>query len=248
MDAAKGCRSGRTRCDQTTSVSWKKLKANVDPADLATLIYTSGTTGTPKGVMLSHSNLITNCFAVATLIHGASPERALSFLPLCHIYERTLVNVYVYLGTSVFFAQNLNSISDDLREVRPHVFATVPRLLEKIYEKIVARGSQLKGPRRSLYFWALDIGAQFEPGRADPLASATAASGGRSAHLFSLAKSPGRSPSRDRLRLRGFAAAIWLEFSGPRAYRFMRATGPRKRLRSSRRIIQGNTKSGRWDR
>jgi long-chain acyl-CoA synthetase len=142
----------------------EKIKANVDPADLATLIYTSGTTGTPKGVMLSHSNLITNCFAVAALIHGASPERALSFLPLCHIYERTLVNVYVYLGTSVFFAQNLNSISDDLREVRPNVFATVPRLLEKIYEKIVARGSQLKGPRRSLYFWALDIGAQFEPG------------------------------------------------------------------------------------
>ena len=93
---------------KTTRVSWKKLKANVSPADLATLIYTSGTTGAPKGVMLSHSNLIMNCFAVASLIQGASQERALSFLPLCHIYERTLINVYVYLGTSVFFAQNLN--------------------------------------------------------------------------------------------------------------------------------------------
>jgi long-chain acyl-CoA synthetase len=140
------------------------IKASVSPANLATLIYTSGTTGAPKGVMLSHSNLLTNCFAVAALIQGASPERALSFLPLCHIYERTLVNVYVYLGTSVFFAQNLNSVGDDLREVGPHVFATVPRLLEKIYEKIVASGSQLRGPRRTLYFWALHLGAQFEPG------------------------------------------------------------------------------------
>ena len=142
----------------------EKIKANVSPADLATLIYTSGTTGAPKGVMLSHSNLLTNCFAVATLIQGASPERALSFLPLCHIYERTLVNVYVYSGTSVFFAQSLNTVADDLREVGPQVFATVPRLLEKIYEKIVAIGTQLKGPRRALYFWALHMGEQFEPG------------------------------------------------------------------------------------
>jgi long-chain acyl-CoA synthetase len=142
----------------------EKIKANVSPADLATLIYTSGTTGTPKGVMLSHSNLMTNCFAVATLIRGASPERALSFLPLCHIYERTLVNVYIYSGTSVFFAQNLSAVGDDLREVGPQVFATVPRLLEKIYEKIVTSGSQLRGPRRTLYFWALHIGEQFEPG------------------------------------------------------------------------------------
>jgi long-chain acyl-CoA synthetase len=142
----------------------EKIKANVSPADLATLIYTSGTTGAPKGVMLSHSNLMTNCFAVATLIQGASPERALSFLPLCHIYERTLVNVYVYLGTAVFFAQSLNSVGDDLREVGPQVFATVPRLLEKIYEKIVASGSELKGPKRTLYLWAMHIAEQFEPG------------------------------------------------------------------------------------
>jgi long-chain acyl-CoA synthetase len=145
----------------------EKIKENVSPLDLATLIYTSGTTGAPKGVMLSHSNLLTNCFAVAALIQGASPERALSFLPLCHIYERTLVNVYVYLGTSVFFAQNLNSVGDDLRDVRPHVFATVPRLLEKIYEKIVASGRQLRGPKRALYFWALHIAAQYEPGSPD---------------------------------------------------------------------------------
>jgi long-chain acyl-CoA synthetase len=146
----------------------EKIKANVSPADLATLIYTSGTTGAPKGVMLSHSNLLTNCFAVATLIQGASPERALSFLPLCHIYERTLVNVYVYSGTSVFFAQSLNSVGDDLREVGPQAFATVPRLLEKIYEKIAASGNQLRGPKRALYFWALHLSEQFEPGAPIP--------------------------------------------------------------------------------
>jgi long-chain acyl-CoA synthetase len=142
----------------------EKIKAKVSPEDLATLIYTSGTTGTPKGVMLSHSNLVRNCLACASLIERTSPERALSFLPLCHIYERTLINVYVYLGMSVFFAQNLNTVGEDLRDVRPHIFATVPRVLEKIYEKIVARGSQLSGLNKALFVWALHLAWQFEPG------------------------------------------------------------------------------------
>jgi long-chain acyl-CoA synthetase len=141
-----------------------KIKAAVSPGDLATLIYTSGTTGTPKGVMLSHSNLVMNCLASASLIPTGPHERALSFLPLCHIYERTLINVYVYMGKSVFFAQNLNTVGEDLRAVRPHIFATVPRLLEKIYEKIVARGSQLNGWQKVLYLWALHLASQFEPG------------------------------------------------------------------------------------
>jgi long-chain acyl-CoA synthetase len=142
----------------------EKIKATVSPADLATLIYTSGTTGTPKGVMLSHSNLVMNCLAAASLVRSAAHERALSFLPLCHIYERTLVNVYVYLGKSVFFAQNLNTVAEDLRDVQPHIFGTVPRLLEKIFEKIVSRGNQLRGMQRALYFWALSLASQFEPG------------------------------------------------------------------------------------
>jgi len=150
--------------DRDNKTVLERLKATVKPGDLATLIYTSGTTGTPKGVMLSHSNLITNCLASASLIGNAPDERALSFLPLCHIYERTLINIYVYLGKSVFFAQNLNTVGEDLRDVRPHVFATVPRLLEKIYEKIVARGKQLRGFERALYFWGLDLGSQFQPG------------------------------------------------------------------------------------
>jgi long-chain acyl-CoA synthetase len=140
-----------------------KIKANVHPTDLATLIYTSGTTGTPKGVMLSHANLVSNCLSCAQLIQSNPHERALSFLPLCHIYERTLINVYVYVGTSVYFAQKLNTIGEDLREVRPQVFATVPRLLEKIYEKIVSRGHELRGLKREIYFWAVKFGFRFIP-------------------------------------------------------------------------------------
>src|ERR1700726_2190832 len=113
---------GLTDPDHKTGL--EKIKADVSPGDLATLIYTSGTTGTPKGVMLSHSNLIMTCLASAALIQRMSAERALSFLPLCHIYERTLINVYVYLGISVFFAQNLTTVGEDLRETRPNIFAT----------------------------------------------------------------------------------------------------------------------------
>ena len=142
----------------------ERIKAKVGPGDLATLIYTSGTTGTPKGVMLSHSNLIMTCLASAALIQRMSAERALSFLPLCHIYERTLINVYVYLGISVFFAQNLTTVGEDLRETRPNIFATVPRVLEKIYEKFVAKGSHLSGVQRAIYLWALQLALQFEPG------------------------------------------------------------------------------------
>ncbi len=156
--------------EQDNLTALRKIKAKVSPGDLATLIYTSGTTGTPKGVMLSHSNLITNCLASSALLACGSAERALSFLPLCHIYERTLINVYVYLGKSVFFAQSLNTVGEDLREVQPHLFGTVPRLLEKIYEKIVARGTQLSGLKKLLYFWALQLGSQFEPGKRVSLA------------------------------------------------------------------------------
>src|ERR1700688_1642194 len=150
--------------DREKATALDKVKAKVNPGDVATLIYTSGTTGTPKGVMLSHSNLVMNCLACASLIQRTSPDRALSFLPLYHIYERTLINVYVYLGISVFFAQNLNTIAEDLRDVRPNIFATVPRVLEKIYEKIVAKGSQLSGLNSAVFEWALRLASKFEPG------------------------------------------------------------------------------------
>ncbi|MBV8414457.1 MAG: long-chain fatty acid--CoA ligase [Verrucomicrobia bacterium] len=149
--------------DRSNKIALEKIKAEVKPEDLATLIYTSGTTGNPKGVMLSHANLIANCVTCAPIIRSGSHDRALSFLPLCHIYERTVINLYVYCGTSIYYAQNLDTIGEDLREVRPNIFSTVPRLLEKIYERIVARGSQLSGMKKTLYFWALRLASEFEP-------------------------------------------------------------------------------------
>jgi long-chain acyl-CoA synthetase len=150
--------------ERNNKIALGKIKAAVNPEDLATLIYTSGTTSNPKGVMLSHANLVTNCMTCAPIIQSAPHDRALSFLPLCHIYERTVINLYVSCGTSVYFAQNLEKIGENLREVRPQVFSTVPRLLEKIYEGIVARGHQLPGIRKALYFWAIRLAARFEPG------------------------------------------------------------------------------------
>jgi long-chain acyl-CoA synthetase len=142
----------------------EKIKATVSPEDVATLIYTSGTTGNPKGVMLSHANLVANCMSCAPIIRSAAQDRALSFLPLCHIYERTVINLYVYCGVSVYYAQNLDTIGVNLREVRPQMFSTVPRLLEKIFEGFVVRGSQLTGLKKALYFWALRLASRFEPG------------------------------------------------------------------------------------
>lgn len=139
------------------------LKAAVQPGDLATLIYTSGTTGTPKGVMLSHKNLLSNCLVCADLMRSTANETALSFLPLCHIFERLMVNLYLYSGTAIYYAQSLTTVADDLKEVRPNLFATVPRLLEKIYDKIQTRGFALHGLKKTLFFWALELGLRYTP-------------------------------------------------------------------------------------
>ena len=144
------------------------IKGAVRPEQLATLIYTSGTTGTPKGVMLSHANLVSNCLASAQILQPCGHERALSFLPLCHIYERTVVNLYLYLGTSIYYAENLDTIGENLREVRPDTFSTVPRLLEKIYERILARGEKLSGSQRRIFFWALNAALHFDPDAPTP--------------------------------------------------------------------------------
>jgi long-chain acyl-CoA synthetase len=140
-----------------------EARAAVKAADLATLIYTSGTTGQPKGVMLSHANLVSNAIAAAEIVRPSGHERALSFLPLCHIYERTVVNMYAFVGTSIYYAENLDAIAQNLREVKPDTFSTVPRLLEKIYERILARGEQLTGLKRRIFFWALNLGLNFDP-------------------------------------------------------------------------------------
>jgi len=141
----------------------KNLMNQINEDDLATLIYTSGTTGNPKGVMLSHKNLVSNVLASEDRLPLEEDQRALSFLPLCHVFERMLDYLYIYKSISIYYAEAIETISDDLKDVKPHIFATVPRLLEKVYDKIVAKGSELTGIKKSLFFWALDLGLEYDP-------------------------------------------------------------------------------------
>jgi long-chain acyl-CoA synthetase len=138
------------------------VKASIGPEDLFTIIYTSGTTGNPKGVMLTHSNLVSNFMSANPYVPVGKEHRALSFLPLCHIYERMLTALYLMVGVSIYFAESMEVIADNLKEVKPHVFSTVPRLLEKVYDKIVAKGLELTGVKRALFFWALNLGLQYD--------------------------------------------------------------------------------------
>ncbi|NVK49715.1 MAG: long-chain fatty acid--CoA ligase [Cyclobacteriaceae bacterium] len=139
-------------------------KEKVKPEDLFTIIYTSGTTGRPKGVMLTHHNVLSNLLSVSNIM---SPEpgnsKVLSFLPLCHIFERTASFCFIYMGFSIYYAENLDKIGDNLKEVQPHLFNTVPRLLEKVYDKIVAKGYELTGIKKQLFFWALNLGLKYDP-------------------------------------------------------------------------------------
>ena len=136
-------------------------KAAVKSDDILTLIYTSGTTGTPKGVMMTHNNLMSNYKACIPLMPVDNTHRALSFLPLCHIYERMMSYLYMAVGVSVYYAESMDTIGENLKEVKPHMFTTVPRLLEKVYDRIVARGAEQKGIKKMLFFWALDLGLKY---------------------------------------------------------------------------------------
>lgn len=134
--------------------------------DLATIIYTSGTTGTPKGVMLSHKNILSNVISSTEVFaEFCSPgDRALSFLPLNHIFERMVTYIYLFNGVSVWYAENLEMIGTNLKEVQPAVFTTVPRLLEKVYERIMGKGQELTGLKKKLFYWAVDVGSKYEVG------------------------------------------------------------------------------------
>ncbi|TGD78290.1 AMP-dependent synthetase/ligase [Hymenobacter wooponensis] len=138
------------------------LKAAVQPNDLLTLIYTSGTTGQPKGVMLTHNNILSNCRNAQRFVPVTKNDKALSFLPLCHIFERMVTHIYLINGVSIYYAESMETIADNLREVKPEIFTTVPRLLEKVYDKIVAKGHELEGVKKQLFFWALNLGLKYD--------------------------------------------------------------------------------------
>lgn len=139
-------------------------KNQIKSDDLFTIIYTSGTTGKPKGVMLSHANVLSNVLSVSkTMVPPPGISKVLSFLPLCHIYERTGSFCFIYLGFSIYYAESMEKIGENLKEVQPHVFNTVPRLLEKVYDKIVAKGYELSGVKKNLFFWALNLGLKYDP-------------------------------------------------------------------------------------
>ena len=142
----------------------EQRKNNVKTEDLATIIYTSGTTGRPKGVMLSHKNIVSNVIdSAARIPFEAGKSRALSFLPVCHIFERMILYLYQYYGVSVYFGESIDRVSDNLKEVKPTVITAVPRLLEKVYDKIYAKGTELTGIKKKLFFWAIDLGLIYEP-------------------------------------------------------------------------------------
>lgn len=150
--------------DEALQPKVEELKAAVNPMDLATLIYTSGTTGNPKGVMLSHNNIVSNFKAVQPLLPVGPGEKALSFLPVCHVFERVATYSYTFNGVSVYQTgtDNLGGEDGDLRAIAPHFFTTVPRLLEKVYEKIYNKGLELTGAKKKLFFWALDLTDDYE--------------------------------------------------------------------------------------
>jgi len=139
-------------------------KKAVTPEMLATIIYTSGTTGKPKGVMLSHHNVVSNAlYASERIPLPGGTAKALSFLPVCHIYERVIMYLYMIKGVSIYFAESMETISDNLKEHKPHVMTAVPRLLEKVYDSIIAKGADLKGIKKALFFWAVNVGLDYAP-------------------------------------------------------------------------------------
>ncbi len=154
--------------DESNQSDVETHKAAVQPDDLATIIYTSGTTGKPKGVMLSHWNITSNALDASKrlpIIEGET--RVLSFLPICHIFERVLIYIYQHAGTSVYFAEGLDKIGDNAKEIKPHLMSVVPRLLEKVYDKIMLKAEELSGIKFKLFHWAVELGEKWEPYKAN---------------------------------------------------------------------------------
>lgn len=167
FEDVEGCKSWNylfENDDTTLQAQVEEAKKAVKPSDLATIIYTSGTTGLPKGVMLSHDNVVTNVLAASEKLPLTEDKNvALSFLPVCHIFERVILYIYYYNRIEIHFAESIEKISDNLNEVHPYFMTAVPRLLEKVYDKIYARGAELSGIKQKLFYWAVELGLKYEP-------------------------------------------------------------------------------------
>jgi long-chain acyl-CoA synthetase len=138
------------------------IKKSILPSNLLTILYTSGTTGTPKGVMITHHNLVSNVTACQGFAPFQSTWKALSFLPLNHVYERMVSTLYLYKGISIYYAEGLETIGDNLKEIKPQIFVSVPRLIERVYEKITATGEKLTGAKRKIFDWSMRIANTYE--------------------------------------------------------------------------------------
>ena len=143
----------------------ERIKSGITEEDVLSIIYTSGTTGTAKGVMLAHRSVVTNAIGTSSRNKVDENDKAISFLPLCHIYERMVNYHYQYKGVSIYYAQNLGTVVNDLRDVKADTFSTVPRFLEKVYDNIIAKGKDLTGIKKSIFFWAVSLGEKFDPAK-----------------------------------------------------------------------------------
>lgn len=172
FDEIEGCSHWSEISEEAQITDPSEVKSRMDlvkSGDLVTIIYTSGTTGNPKGVMLSHANILSNVFACKSRIPANHNSNVLSFLPVCHIYERMLHYLYMYIGCSIYFGESMETIGENIREVKPDVFSAVPRLIEKVYDKIIVKGDELSGLKKKLFFWALALAENYELKGKSPL-------------------------------------------------------------------------------
>ena len=151
------------QADKSFEETLKSIEESIDTDNLATIIYTSGTTGIPKGVGLTHHNIISNIVSLSKIMPMDNGHRMISFLPICHIFERTGIYFYLTVGGAIYYAENIDKIAENLLEVKPNYFTTVPRLLEKVYEKIMGKGRELKGLKKAIFGWAVNLANHYDP-------------------------------------------------------------------------------------